>query len=495
MMNENQKTSDKPNADGKEEFLEHPQKRFLRELTRPTWELELIISGAVIFALFQLPPLIDQKFYSLTTHVSENYWLLFFMGYYYLKIITYVLITSFFLHITARAYWAGLIGLHSVFPKGVDWTKIKYGPVSKSLYQKILPSLPKIIDKSEKFCNLIFSFSFGIIIIFCSSIFYAVGITLLSIIISNSFFDGRHVMLFFYLAFLLIIGPALVASLVDKLFEKRAKRSKIIDSAIRTVLKFYYYMFLVPLIGPINLTFFSNIKKKVISSIFILVIASPVVFFFINDSLMTKYDILLQSYLYFPEEMDQFGIHYKYYEDSRPEDKLYSRVPSIQSEIIQDPYIKLFIPYSPKKHNPKLEKLCPKTASIRGEGFVPLLAGQEEPTEEQIRAAMDCLSRLFIVYLDEKQCDHLEFLFYRHPKSDLHGIVTYIPVDSLPKGRHMLHIQEIAADQEKSTEDRKNQTDKKDSDSREDDKDRTDKTGEDSRKEDKPVDYYIPFWL
>jgi len=97
--------------------------------TSPTWELELLISGAVLFALFQIPTQLTAFFARLEPHATSTMMSVLLLGQLYMKAILYALIASFVVHLVARAYWVGLVGLQSVFPKGVRWENFKSGPV------------------------------------------------------------------------------------------------------------------------------------------------------------------------------------------------------------------------------------------------------------------------------------------------------------------------------------------------------------------------------
>ena len=42
------------------------------QLTSPTWELELFLSGALVFATLQLPAVVDHFFHGLEPHVAGS---------------------------------------------------------------------------------------------------------------------------------------------------------------------------------------------------------------------------------------------------------------------------------------------------------------------------------------------------------------------------------------------------------------------------------------
>ena len=109
-------------------IITYPETSKHEPAVRP-WELELLISGAVVFSLLQVPGVVDGLFAHVQVHLAERAHFGAFMLYTYVKLILYTLISCFILHLGTRAYWVGLIGLETVFPHGVRWEDTSYGPV------------------------------------------------------------------------------------------------------------------------------------------------------------------------------------------------------------------------------------------------------------------------------------------------------------------------------------------------------------------------------
>ena len=108
---------------------------------RVTSELELIIAGALLFGLLTVPGRIDAWYASVRPHVAGDLHLAYFLGYYYLMLIAYTLIATFCVHIGARAYWVGLMGLQSVYPEGPDWARVRNrGPIGIRTLRERLPT-------------------------------------------------------------------------------------------------------------------------------------------------------------------------------------------------------------------------------------------------------------------------------------------------------------------------------------------------------------------
>ena len=92
--------------------------------TTPTWESELLISGATVFGLMQLPdPLNRLLIVWMNGNEAAIVDLLRTISI-YLQFSLITLILTFVLHLLARGYWIALVGLHSVYPQGVRCAEV-----------------------------------------------------------------------------------------------------------------------------------------------------------------------------------------------------------------------------------------------------------------------------------------------------------------------------------------------------------------------------------
>ncbi|HEX7183062.1 MAG TPA: hypothetical protein VF756_14565 [Thermoanaerobaculia bacterium] len=133
-----------------------------------------------------------------------------------------------------------------------------------------------------------------------------------------------------------------------------------------------------------------------------------------------------------------------YYEDQRPEGEVFRVAPSIQSDVIRDPYVKLFIPYFPERYDPVVESQCPE---VRRQG------GEDSP-EPPPQALLGCLTRILKVTLDGRPIPGLEFNFHNHPKTGVRGVLGYIPTAGLARGSHLLRVDGIPGREKEETDPR-----------------------------------------
>ncbi|MFP5286350.1 MAG: hypothetical protein ACLGI9_11485 [Thermoanaerobaculia bacterium] len=400
-------------------------------------------AGAVVFALLQLPSGVDEVYERLDPHLASTVAFGVFLVYYYAKLTLYALIAAFLVHLTARAYWVGLVGLEAVFPHGVRWENSQYGPIGRRFYQERVPPLSTLIARTDDFCSTIFSFAFTIVFIFVFSIFWAGVLAMIALAVSRLLFDGERMGdVFRTLAFLLLI-PTTVAPLLDKWIGKKLSPTGLPARFLYGLTAFYYRALFMNLYAPVTNVLFTNVRKKAIYPIFA---ASFVVLLgaFLLSMVLQGDVISLDSEIYLPAEEGEHSVRPEYYESLRPEGEIFRALPSIQSDVIRDPYVKLFIHYYPRRHNPAIEKRCPgvrplKEAGLRFEDPRPG-TGEAEGDPE---AVLQCLAKIHRVSLDGKPLAEVPFRFYTHPGTGLRGIVAYLPTARLSRGSHLLRVDAV----------------------------------------------------
>ncbi|MGC4021095.1 MAG: hypothetical protein QM734_03700 [Cyclobacteriaceae bacterium] len=139
-------------------FQEEKTPEWLDKLQQESWQAEILISGGalvgVITALDYLP-----SFYNLiefSTKIGNSSW-----PFGITSILLIFLAEGFIIHLLSRAYWIGMIAVSSAFPQGVNGEKLAMKGSFKNLI-RINSNTPFLI-KLDKFCGLVFAFTFFII--------------------------------------------------------------------------------------------------------------------------------------------------------------------------------------------------------------------------------------------------------------------------------------------------------------------------------------------
>jgi len=406
----------------------------------PTWELELLISGAVLVALFQLPPIISGVFNRLEPHTAtRNAGTALFFVTFYSKLMVFALIASFVVHLAARAYWVGLIGLQSVFPNGIQWDRVKQGPIAKGFYRERFSSIPNTIARLDNFCSVIFSFAFLIVLFFALSILMMGTVAGLAYGIALVAFGGRHAsVLLWTLIALLTIVPVAAATL-DRYAASRIAPDGRTARVLRGMFRVLYRTQLMNLYGPIMMTLITNVKQRIMYTL-MFVAFFGLIAFGVFDILVQQGLLTVNGYDYFVET-EAHAVQYRYYESQRPTGEIFERVPSIQSDIITDGYIRLFIPYSPERHNAALAANCAGLRPLRPRGLQLATPVGSRAIDSAATIALHCLTTMHAVTLNGRPLEGLEFNFHTNPETGLKGIVTYISTTGLPKGKNTLTIE------------------------------------------------------
>ena len=402
----------------------------------PTWELELLLSGLVLFALFQLPDVLNGFFDRVEPHATSATFPLVFFVHLYANAIVYALMVAFVVHLISRAYWVGLVGLHSVYPNGVKWNKSGAGPIATAVYRERIVSLPTVISKTDNFCSVIFSVACLIVIMFLFSVLLSGLFLAVSYVGIRASGRARGVGPIFFALATAIVVISLGTAIIDKRYGAKIKAGSRAHRAIRALARFTYYAGVLNVTGPIFLTLTTNVGRKKMTAVVylalfgVLVAASA-------DRLARNDRLSINSYDYFGYSA-QHGVTSGFYESQRAKDGLFARTPSIQSDIIRDPYVKLFIPYSPARDNDAVAKTCPGTKVLQARG---LQIGADKPVPDSLAVpVLRCLTAMHKVTLNGARLDSLEFNFYQQPESGIKGILAYIPADGLPHGRNVITV-------------------------------------------------------
>jgi hypothetical protein len=416
-----------------------PELKEAGQLTSPTWELELFLSGAFVFASFQLPGVIESLFRRLEPHASDAARTVLFTGTLYAKAIAFTLIGTFLIHLVSRAQWVALLGLYSVYPRGIRWEEMKVGPIAKDVYRSYVPDLGQVVAKLDNFCSIVFSTGLLIVVVFAYSTFLAGSLAGGAYILAQLFTHGREMQNFFWLLFVVLVAIPVVGTLIDKRLGDRIPPQSTTYRVLHALLRVAFAINMMRVLGPMMWTLTTNIGRKRALA-FLVVALSALIFLSAVDRLVQSDRLSFNSYDFFGSSREH-GIRYQVYENQRDENESYARIPSIQSDIIKDPYVKLFIPFSPPRHNAAVARSCPGVKPLQDRGVQ--LGADPYLDDSLVVPVLACLTRLHAVTLDGAQQPSLQFAFYEHPRTGLKGMLAYIPVDSLAHGRHVIGVMPV----------------------------------------------------
>ncbi len=401
--------------------------------TTPTWELELLISGATVFGLMQLPDPLNRALVVLMNGNEQAIVELIRTVSVYLQFSLNALIITFILHLLARAYWVAMVGMYSVYPKGILWDETSSGgPAYREYGKNEMGSMPDLIERADNRATQIFGLGFGMAMaMMVASVIVGVMIIIMMIVqMANGDLDKWSAGLWIGVGG--IVLPFFLAYIADYYFGEKLKKNGN-DGWIKKVFGLYRKIGMGYGANPVISLYTTNEGAKK-TSVMMGVVMVPLM---IGIAVFTSTrGVSIDNGAYDGLPKPQLGteliVRPEYYESSRGEQYSTTLVPYIEDSIVESDYLRLFIPYQPNRDNPLLKKKCPESltrkAADRGDG-------------------LKCLSDYFAIQIDAKTLSQ-PLLAAVDPKTGQRGVVAMIDIRKLSDGQHILKIKVVPRDSE-----------------------------------------------
>lgn len=422
-------------------------KNWLKEVALQSWEPELIISGVAIYLSSQLPQLFTDWFsyysFNISTDSGGTIRMLTRLIYGVFVSSATLLIIAFVVHFAARAFWVGLVGLLSVYPKGIQLDKVpRIGKYYREKLAEKMVSLDEFIIRLDKFASIIFSLCFVFVLLTLGIgfiyFFFFMLFNILSLFVSEEFFLAYQGSIFLVLLSLFMLLAISIGILSSKKWKDNPKTTKL-QYKMSVVMANLTFPFIYPLIRYLTLTFQSNVNKKKTKGVtlFIFILFYVILFF---SMLGNKTQLLLESRSFYISGSAEHQLNPNYYDNLRDENTINPSI-SIQSDVIQDSYVRLFIAY-PKSLDKDLEKFCPKIN-------VPDSLNKYSKRKLKGEKRLQCFSKYFQVYIGDSLYKNLEYVFWTDYDDGTKGLVTYIPSKNFKEGKNLLTIRKSFKNEEK----------------------------------------------
>ena len=393
--------------------------------TTPTWEVELLISGVAVFAMLQLPGWLDDRIFALLPRFDSEWAGMLVLLYAYLKSAALILAITFILHLTLRAHWIALVGMHSVFPEGVHWERLRLGPIRRSFAQTRLSPASTLIERADNRATVVFALG-----VMLGSLLLA--ITLVAGLLFGAFAalqwatDIRPDALpLLGIAVGVFLLPFLAAHLLDRRFGASLGATSWQRRAVTRVYEAYARVG----VGR-NAYLWTLVSSRVGEVRLLLLVYSivlPVAACAVLNLIMLNYPGWLGNYAAFPYfATGSHSVNAANYDDQRNAARG-KAVPFIQSAIVTDPYLRLVVPYQPERDNYALQRSC-----------APMLALIDEQARDE--GTLACLTRLHAVSLDGKPLTALRYESGSDARAGRPALVAMIDVRALAPGRHELVV-------------------------------------------------------
>ncbi len=418
MCEPQEKTGPSVNDDGR------APSQVLENLRDRTDELELIISSLTLFALISLPSWLFAALAQSYTHLSTSLAIAGTTGITLAAGICYGLAACFIVHLMVRAYWVGLIGLRTVFPNGIDWSRTPgIGPLTQKYYRSTLPDLETVTARADRLASSLFA----VISLLTLATLWLGVILLLTLAVGG--WIGARIGLTnagLNIATLAMVGVLaglpVVLWLLDSVFARRIPKlqdNKTFAAGVTFLSRVYGFIYPQRLVLPVQLTLQSNTRPVIFYIALSLSIACIVV---IGNM---RYDgwrsfTLSDEFVYLDDADVQGGYRSTFYEDSPSTVDHLRAWPRIDSFTQKGSFVSLFLPYQPLRDNLILDDLC-------------------ADAKEDEHAAI-CLRKLWSVSINDQALDMAKFISAERMDIKMRGLIGLVPLTGLEHGMHRINV-------------------------------------------------------
>ncbi|WP_347924719.1 hypothetical protein [Pontimicrobium sp. SW4] len=417
-------------------------KELLKRLQEESWQLELLISGFAIFGLFSALPSIELKVFD-AQFTQQIYT---FVIYSILWASCKILIFNLLLHVLLRGLWIGALGLRYV-SGDIDYDSLRYSPKFTRYLKKRVGSFDKYIATLENYCSVIFAISFLLI-------FYVLAITftILAIaLIASQLIDNDNLPTWLSqgvgISLILFVVFGMFFTLIDFLTLGYLKKKRWISTIYFPIYWVFSFITLSFLYRPLVYNFLDNKFGKRLSF--------ALVPFYVLITLTQTIRYKTSNYFDANSTSTEIIANSNNYENLLTEGQFIDDV-AIQSKVITDPYVKVFILFKDNIENRMYtynKGLKPKeddrgigtnmTFSNNGNSFI-----DNAKNDSLRREYIKTFNSIYYVKIDTT-VHNPEFIISESNKKL--GFESYVPTKSLTEGKHVLRVRRRAIQNQDTT--------------------------------------------
>ncbi|WP_436517963.1 hypothetical protein [Ekhidna sp. To15] len=393
------------------EFNKKNTPKWLKTIQLNSWEAELLISALVLYALFQIPDVLNDFSHKFFQRGSD-----FIRVFNVLKSGITFLQFGYILHISVRGIWVASVGFSYVFPNGINNANLKFkGKFKKELEKN--PSLVKNVLKLEELSSMIYGLSFTIFGTFIGLstllFFFMFVMNYTSPYSPNSITENPTFFGFFSIFYVLCIVIVFIDFITSGLF----RRKEWAVDWFYPIAWFFRIITLSFLYRRSMLVLLSNLKGWRARLVSLIIAAIVGGYLFLLDEIG---DSKIESYL---NKTNEGEFIMGNYESLRSKgDYLIS---SIQSDIVTDTYLKVFLKDISVFDNMKESPF--KNDEIKWD-------------QQKSDSSSFYLNKWLELKIDSNAVQNLRWVNAQHPIERSFGFYTYIDISSLPRGYHRLTI-------------------------------------------------------
>lgn len=400
---------------------------WLERLQQESWQLELLLSGFAIFLLVgAYEPLLSLQFN--ISNLSGIYFVSLNVLYRILITSWHVMVINLVLHVLIRGLWISAIGLRYVSGE-IDLKHVRLSDRFYKFVKKRTVSFDRYIEQLEQLCSVIFAFTFLIIfLLFSFGLFLLVGSILAYL---NNWLMGAitgEARRFMPLpSFIWAIGGLIC--FIDFISLGWIRSNNFLS-------KFYLPIFRV--YSAVTLSFvYRPLYYNLIDSKFGRKGMGLLILYILAANFVQNMDIRTSSYI--PDTHQAQSFRDSYYDDIWNKKTPITHA-SINSYLLSNGFLELFLPYNSVSDDPVIHHLCPDLKPMKkGLRFFELSLFQQTKTDAD--SSLICNQARFKISINDSLHSNLKFRFREHPLRKKIGLFTIVDVDYLTHGMHNLNIE------------------------------------------------------
>lgn len=390
--------------------------RWLARIQEQSWEPEILISGIVLFTLFQLPeqfeyfgayiikysnPLISNG--TIDESLIES-----------MKIGVYWLTIGFSTHLAFRCIWVAFVGLSYAYPNGIKKQNLPYSKIYLKHINSELDFI-EIIKRLERLCSTLFALSFLLFMIVFGVLTFIIFLTLLVLLIVTLFpdFSGfNYVDNITSILFIVYIFDFVTLGLI--------RRVPYLSKVYYPFYRLLGFLTLSFLYRDVFYHFISNHRKW---KVFFFILIFSVISILWGIAMRNNYGSLqlIELSEIKNQEKSLNNEHYANLATTGVIDKV-----QIENDVVTNGVLKAFI-----RHAPVVEMFWMKDSCMIEDKKIAISSSLSDSVK------LACLNDFYSLQVDDSVFKS-DYLYTVHPKTKQPGLMAYLDVEYLNRGIHQL---------------------------------------------------------
>lgn len=392
--------------------------------------MELLLSGALVFSMLQLPEILESALMRLMPMFSLGVSTALIIVGLYLRAGLFALCFAFIAHLAIRAYWVALIGVNSVFPGKPDWSKSWSSPIGKRVAAEVWVPMEQRIEAADNLASVVFAVGIACVIMMLS-LSVLISVMIASGTVLTALTDGRiSSFTGFLISGALPLTLALIGPTIDQMLGKKLPAESWIARAIAKTFAWQIRSPGFAHVGAITNPIFLNVKIKTFSKVLIGLALVTVLTASMFSSIQNgRARVRFESFL--PENASDNSLRPEYYRNQRKGPARYLPNATIESLELGERALLLFVPLVVDRHLHRMQSDCPELANL------PESARGSD-------AHLQCAAKLIAPQLDGKPISAAGLSWMLDPHSGFEGLAWRVDNALVKPGRHTIKVKSYA---------------------------------------------------